>query len=166
MATVTLTETGINKLIARLENAEQLVMPELEAGMTEATTLVRDAEAEYPARGDYHMFGEDPKPFFSPKQQRYFFWALRNGLITVPYQRTGAYAEQWVQRVELDASTVRGIISNSSPIAGLLQGTDQARMFEGVWGKAATIFQEVKPQVRETLRAAARTAMQKLFLGG
>jgi hypothetical protein len=40
----------------------------------------------YPETGD---------GFFTPKQRKWFFWALRNGIIQVPYRRTQATRRAW-----------------------------------------------------------------------
>lgn len=39
--------------------------------------------------------GEPPHHWASEKQRRYVMWAIRNGTIKVPYQRTGKYGESW-----------------------------------------------------------------------
>jgi hypothetical protein len=166
MATVTTGFVALDELIARLENT-QSVMNDLEAGMQQAATLVRDAEAEYPEPGDYHLMGNNPPPFYSERQRRYFFYALRAGMIQVPYPRTGAYGEMWVTSVERMANGIKGIISNTSPIAMLLQGGPgrQARMFEGTWRAAADIFHSMSGEVKNVLRESAVNAIRKWILG-
>lgn len=167
MATVTTDFVALDELIARLENADAVVMPELEAGIEQAATLVREAEATYPQRGEYHMFGDNPAPFFSLKQKKYFFWALRAGIIQIPYVRTGEYGEAWRTAVERVSRGIQATISNASPIAKLLQGGpgEQARMFEGTWRAAEDIFNETRGEVKNVLRERARNAVRKWILG-
>lgn len=72
-----------------------------------------------------------PQPFRTDKSRRYFFWALREGLISVPYRRTGRLANSY--RVEKEGRA-RYTITNSAPYAPLVVGKgSQARYHAGNW---------------------------------
>lgn len=67
------------------------------------------------------------RSFFTAKQQRYFFWALKNGIIDVPYHRTNTLKGGW--RIEGKGRNAR--VTNSVPYAGLVMGDgQQSRMHQ------------------------------------
>lgn len=152
-------------VIARLNSTDELVLAEMENGMQVAVDLLKQAEAEYPPPGDYHLQGNNPPPFFSPRQRRFFFAALRDGTIEVPYRRTGALAAAWKGVVERSGG-VRGIVSNDSPVVGYVMGDrTQSRMFEGAWQRGAEIFNAQRSAVLGVLGDAARRAASKILHG-
>ncbi len=64
--------------------------------------------------------------FFSERQRRWFFAALKSGELQLPYSRTNALADSW--RVEgLTSDHVR--LLNEAPYAGyMIEQTRQSRM--------------------------------------
>jgi hypothetical protein len=82
--------------------------------MTEATAHVQNKIANYPPSP-----GGRPQPFKTEKQRRYFFWALRNGKITVPYKRGGTLGRKWTTEVSADGRT--GRVGNNTPYARVVQ---------------------------------------------
>lgn len=81
-----------------------------------------------------------PQPFKTERQRRWFFWALANGVITVPYQRTGRLANSWRARRQ---GWSDWILENSQAYAALVVGRDkQARYHEGHWWIAEEIIEE------------------------
>lgn len=59
--------------------------------------------------------GKLPGGFKSEKQRRYFFWALREGIIQVPYQRTGTYGRAWnIERIP-DGWMLTGFAQQEGP---------------------------------------------------
>jgi hypothetical protein len=171
MARVTLNAAGLEDLISRLERASSIAAPDLEAGMQEATGILREGMAEYPdypGAGALHLGGTNPAPFYSPKQKRFFFYALHAGLIHPGSgERTGGLAASWQQRVEVSSAGLRGVVWTDSPVAKWVQNqTSQAAMFQGYWQPAQQVYQEKREALKESLRAAARNAMRKLIFGG
>ena len=72
-----------------------------------------------------------PQPFKTDRQRRYFFWALAQGIISVPYQRTGRLANSF--RVERDGAA-QYRITNSAQYAPLVVGKgSQAGYHAGHW---------------------------------
>src|SRR5574341_796765 len=69
---------------------------------------------------------------FTDRSRRYFFWALRNGVISVPYRRTGRLANS-------NAAQHLGLmvwaLTNSAEYAGLVIGPKQATQHAGWWWK-------------------------------
>lgn len=152
--------------IARLEQAGTTLDEGMMGIVGDAVEVLRTAEAEYPDQPEYHLLGDNPAPFFSPKQKRYFFWALARGLIQVPYQRTGQLAAEWQTSVTNEGDgRVRGRVWNDSPIARLVMGdgTDQARMFRGVWQTAQRRYDGVRDEIINLLREGATRLMTGIF---
>ena len=155
------------RVIEALQSTDETVLTELEQGMQGAAELVRAAEATYPEQGNYHLQGPLPGGFFSQKQRRFFFAALRDGTISVPYQRTGALGAAWTSNVERSGNGVRGTVSNdAAPVIGLVMGdSGQARMFEGVWQRGVEIFHAQREAIVGILSDAAHRAIQKIGHG-
>jgi hypothetical protein len=82
--TVTIQDNGT---FTALNNMRSL-QPIAGALLTAAQILKRE-EALYP-RSFPHK-----QPFATDASRRYFFWALKNGVINVPYRRTQALANSW-----------------------------------------------------------------------
>ncbi|MGB8644047.1 MAG: hypothetical protein WCF84_02330 [Anaerolineae bacterium] len=163
--TVTTTFDGWDAMLERLGAAEETISAEMQAGMEEAMTKLREAEAEYPERVNYHLMGDNPRPFYSPKQQRFFFWALKSGAITVPYVRNGELAGSWQQRVEEISGGVRGVVWTDSPIAPMVMGAagEQARMFQNVWTPATQRFDAAQETIVNILSERARRMLGDLL---
>lgn len=149
---------------SNLATLEQTLNEGMMEGMRQAVERLREIEAEYPEPGDYHLLGDNPPPFYSEKQKRFFFWALRNGVITVPYARTGALAAAWQESVESLGDAVVGHVWNDSPIAQLVMGEgEQAQMFQGVWETAQQRFHDAAEELVGILREHANQLMAEAF---
>ena len=102
------------------------------------------------------------QPFKSDKQQRFFFAALRDGRITVPYRRTGLLGRSWQMRVETTPSQVIGILANPTPYGPFVQAPppQQAGYHQGNWRTtddavqkwATGIIRDFQRAVEEALR--------------
>jgi len=83
---------------------------------------LRDEQPPYKYVSRQQAFGVT---FFSDRQRRYFFWALREGIINVPYRRTGALAAGW----KVDVSGTQATVTNAVPSAPYVQSRPrQSRM--------------------------------------
>ena len=63
--------------------------------------------------------------FFTAKQRRFFFWALNNGIINVPYRRTNTLKRGWTI---VRANTKQAKVVNFVSYADLVMGQGQNRM--------------------------------------
>jgi hypothetical protein len=110
-------------------------------------------DVAYPETGD---------GFFSPKQKRWFFWALKHGMIDSPYRRRGKHggiATRWhIIRHNQDVSLV-----NDDPAAMYLYDNDrQARQLGMVgWLKIQEILAWRKKNIEGVLLRAANKAIKK-----
>ena len=75
----------------------------------------------------------------SDRQRRWFFWALKEGKIEVPYKRTGTLGRSWQQRVARETDSIVGVVGSQGQIAPYniyVQGPQQSRMMELIgWKK-------------------------------
>jgi hypothetical protein len=93
--------------------------------------------------------------FKTDKQRKYFFWALREGKIQVPYQRTRTLGKKWTTKVEFINGGVVGTVGNATPYAPRVQSrADQARVHAGHWGTAEDALENLNDQIYETLGEA------------
>lgn len=102
---------GLEETIRKLDGLDDPAV--FHRPMTEATAHVHRVIARYPPSPEGR-----PQPFKTDKQRRYFFWALRNGKITVPYRRTGTAGRKWTTEVSLDGRT--GRVGNNVPYGRVL----------------------------------------------
>lgn len=103
---------GLDAVVLKINGLDDplvLVRP-----MTEAVSHVHNRIAKYPPSP-----GGRPQPFKTEKQRRYFFYAIRAGLIQVPYRRTGTLGRKWTTQVSPDGRT--GRVGNNTPYARVVQ---------------------------------------------
>jgi hypothetical protein len=100
--------------------------------------------------------------FKSDKQRRFFFAALADGRIEVPYKRTQALANAW----KVIGKGYQSIIVNEKPYAGFVMGDDeQANMMkiEG-WKPISKRLKEHMTAIIKAADAAVKKAIRKLNL--
>jgi hypothetical protein len=100
--------------------------------------------------------------FVSDKQRRFFFAALEDGRITVPYKRTQALSNAWT----VIGKGYQSIIANQQPYAGYVMGdNEQANMMrlEG-WKPISKRLKEHMAAIIKTADAAVKKAIKKLNL--
>lgn len=95
------------------------------------------------------------QPFKTDRQRRWFFWALRNGLIAVPYRRTGRLANSW--RAERRGPS-DWLLGNSAEYSGLVIGEGrQSKYHEDNWWTAESL---IKPRTSNLTRMVAQDLMK------
>lgn len=97
------------------------------------------------------------QPFTTAKQRRYFFWALKEGIIKVPYRRTGLLGRRWQFKVEQTVLKTRLSVGNNAPYARIVQGddSDQSHFHKPVWQNTADkVLEENAPLVIADILAA------------
>ncbi|MGQ9491727.1 MAG: hypothetical protein ACUVS6_13725 [Anaerolineae bacterium] len=119
---------GIEQLTAKLGRlaAFNLLRPAMHDSLN---TLWGDL-AQYPRPPERGAF----TGFKSDKQRRWFFAALRQGLIQVPYVRTGTLGRSWTQRIDLTADGMVGRVGTNIAYAPFVQDRErQAEIHRGRW---------------------------------
>jgi len=95
----------------------------------------------------------------SDRQRRWFFWALKEGKIEIPYKRTGTLGRSWQQRVARETDSIVGVVGSQGQIAPYniyVQGPQQSRMMELIgWKKIEDIY---KPHWQKTIAEAKAAA--------
>lgn len=90
-----------------------------------------------------------PQPFKTEKQRRFFFWALREGIIVVPYPRTGRLANSWSANKEGWANWV---LKNSAIYAKFVIAKDtQSNYHKGNWWVAEDVIDEDVSELTKAL---------------
>lgn len=84
-----------------------------------------------------------PQPFVSAKSRRYFFWALRNEKIHVPYQRSGAINALWEVTTLSNGNTkVASKRKGAKWVIG--ENKEQARYHAGNWPSVNDVAESVE----------------------
>ena len=102
------------------------------------------------------------KSFFTRRQQRWFFWALNNGYIRVPYHRTQGLRKAW--RI-IDSGRNSIIVNETQAALYTMDDEKQSRheMLVG-WKIISEILRERRNQIIRRAEAGARKAIKKLGL--
>lgn len=154
MVTKIVGDKALRMKIARLSNPAELV-PTVEAVAVE----VKGAISKYPD-GNQHR----PQPFKSARQRAYFFWALKEGLIEVPYRRGQSPGSE-----DLGQSwTVKGmkgglqqIIGNDTSYGQLVQGPDTQTAYHAETGWKTT-DEVIEEKAEKALREIQKRVDQLL----
>ncbi len=118
-------------------------------------------------------------PFASDKQRRWFFWALSNGIIDVPYRRRGKnsgiqskwHINQKGGSIPIDGGSVANpagyqvILANDDPGAKYVYGDDTQNKLIGRigWKKITVIVEERSKQLSGVVLRAANSALKKVI---
>ncbi len=114
----------------------------LKRATSASVKVLRARLAKYPGKSAGKM------TFVSDKQRRFFFAALREGTIQVPYRRTGTLGRKWTSKVTFTDDDVMGFVGNSTPYAPLVQGFDtQARIHAGNWQTEQGVANESRDEI-------------------
>jgi len=149
-------------------------IPELQRALAKAPGFVQDAVTEDVADYMLNVLREYPpqkrvtrrqaygRTFQSMRQQRWFFWALKNGVIRVPYQRTQAVRRGW-KKV---GSGRELIIANEEEGAfWTMDDYGQARLNKLVgWKKVGDIIRERASQIQRKAEAGVKRGLRKAGL--
>ncbi|CAK0770193.1 hypothetical protein CCP3SC15_400012 [Gammaproteobacteria bacterium] len=138
-----------------------------DAGTEAASNLLLDAlvNKEIP---EYHggitrmsVYGQT---FKTPKMRRWFFWALKSGLINVPYIRRGKSSgiqSSW----RLIGRGAKTTITNQAQGAIYLYDNNRQSRFMGLmgvgWNKIGVILAQYTPQMVRSFANAVRQVIKK-----
>ena len=139
---------GVKETTGALQRIRNL--KRLHAQMIKAVLMLQYVLKYYPPREKgLHI------EFKTEKQRRYFFWALREGKIEVPYRRTRTLGRKWTTKVEHISGGVVGIVGNATPYGPYVQSrADQAQIHAGRWGTVEDALENLEDEIFETLGEA------------
>lgn len=131
----------VDKTLARFRGADILG-----AAFSRIQRPLEEAFKTYPPQS------HKKQPFKTVRQRRYFFWALRTGVLQVPYRRTDKLKRGWRARFDLRGTEATLSISNSVEYAEGVMGKKQWRFHQGTWPQAAVTVKKFEPFVKTALR--------------
>lgn len=115
---------------------------------------------------EYPPVSRRPQPFKTDKQRRYVFWALRKGLIVIPYYRgQNPRSEDMKHRWAINR-IARGVeLRNNASYVQLVHGWQrQADYHKGTgWRTDRSVIEQDGPKIADDVRAAYMTALQKVW---
>lgn len=152
MADIVVTVEGIPELQARLGRA--LSDAVLRGAMTQATALVQRRLAVYPPASHRKMV------WVSEKQRRFFFAALREGTIEVPYRRTGTLGRRWTSAITGSGDNLVGTVGNNTSYGPyVMSRADQAAYHAGVWPVAEDVADQMTDDVLGIFQQAVQAGL-------
>jgi len=156
---IILNQSSLNKAFQRLGTAhmQQVLRPPMEASLLSLQDALTDSPP--PSTGKV--------TFKTARQRRYFFWALKKGVIQVPYQRTGKLGQSWTWKVDTTAHGLRGEIGTNMSYAHWVQrqGT-QARIHRGNWLTDYGAVQQKRDEIGRRFRSAIKATLAAGPSGG
>jgi hypothetical protein len=159
--------TGLDQVQAKLSKLPSALRAEVDIAVANylIDVLVNKEVPPYKHVRRAAAYPETGDGFFSPKQRRWFFWALKHGRIDYPYRRRGKHggiASQWhIIRSGEDLHLV-----NDDPAAVYLYGDQQQARQLGMvgWTKIGIILAWRMKNVQGVLNRAANKAIEKVGL--
>lgn len=116
----------------------------------------RKVLANYPSK----YAGKPKHEWVSEKQRKYVMWAIRQGIIKVPYKRSGRYGQKW-EIVKLENGyMLKNTYAAARWIAGTARGEPQARIHQTRWAAmrptVEDVMQELPKEVQKHITMVAR----------
>jgi len=140
---------GLDLLIAKL--GRLAAFRSLQPAMRDSLNRVWGDVAKYPKSPPEGVF----KGFVSAKQRRWFFAALREGRIEVPYKRTGTLGRSWTMKVDTNIDGIEGWIGTNTIYAPWVQDRNwQAAIHQGRWQTAQDVFEKQRAWIVQRFNRA------------
>lgn len=115
---------------------------------------------QYPSQSYVTRSSAYGAPFFTEKQRRWFFAALRRGEISVPYHRTQGLRESW----NIVGKGRGSIIVNETQAAVFTMGDGTQSRHEKMvgWKTVGALIKERMSRIVQVANGAAKKALKKL----
>ena len=153
---ITITVDGVREVLGRLDNFAgiQVLRPPMEASVNLLLAYMQDYPG--PPQRPY------PQMLRTEKQRRYFFWALRNGLIQVPYVRRGKLGQSWSTSVTATGNSIHGIVGTNLKYAVWVQNSQrQAVIHQQNWRTDRMAIDANRAEILARFRAAIHQSLQR-----
>lgn len=144
---------GMDRITQRFGSLASALHAPMEASLISLQSEVAD---RYPGpyTGGAH--------FVSARQRKYVMWAIKHGVIQVPYVRTGKLGQSWTWHITNTGSGLRGEIGTNLSYARWVQSSQhQARIHRGRWITDA----QAEAAKRAEIVARFRNAIQRAAAG-
>lgn len=140
----------------QLRQVANEVQPVMTAAMEKSVADVKYEFQIYPLqRMGLHLAGPLPGGFYTEKQRRYVLWAIRSGVIVVPYERTNKLSESWQTEVNTTQDEIVGIIYTMLEYAKWVMDADhQVQMFQDYWHTAQDRFDNMADDITQNFADA------------
>jgi hypothetical protein len=155
--------SAIEGLQIAFESATDIWQNEFTRAMQDNNQLLREALADPPAQEHLtrrEVYGE---PFKSDKQRRWFFAALRDGEIQVPYQRTGELASSWQSDVQTGPAGVWGQVWTNLYRARYAEDAYFQSLLLPYWQTAQSVNREAHEALIQRFVQAASAVNRRMF---
>ena len=146
---------GMEELLAKIKTLQEL-KPVI-AAMKAAAVYVKGKAAEYPERKTIARASVYGTPFKTIKQRRWFFWALKNDKIEVPYNRgsspgSEAFGRRWTVSAQNNGLTQ--VVGNNADYGPYLMDPQKQSAYSKAmgWQTTQVIVDETAPVVKEFLQ--------------
>lgn len=156
MIEVTMTIAGVKETIGHIQNFAGI--PVLRPPMEASVNLLLAYMQDYPGPPQRPY----PQMLRTEKQRRYFFWALRNGIIQVPYVRRGKLGQSWTTNVTATGNSLHGIVGTNLKYAVYVQNAQrQAVIHQQNWRTDRMAVDANRAEILERFRAAIRQSIAR-----
>jgi phage gpG-like protein len=151
---------GLDELVKKLDDLKQL--RKVHAGIRAAGMYVKGRLAKYPRRKRVKI--SEIGGWASEKQRRWFFWALKEGKIEVPYRRgispgSEDLASKWTSKY--DKNKFEAVVGNNASYARFVMGDKQTKMMKRIgWKTVETVSKEETKRVQEYVFDAVMRAIK------
>jgi hypothetical protein len=146
--------------LPHLQNLLKAVPPAVQDAITDdLSTYTINVLRAYPPHRYVTRQAAYGRTFQSDKQRRWFFAALKDGRLKIPYPRTQTLSRGWHQV----GRGAQSIIANETPYAGLVMGDgEQSRHAALVgWNTTASILKERERRMDDLAQASAKKGIRK-----
>ena len=147
-------QNTVDRLFRKLDRLAAVNV--LRPPMEESLQSLLDDLTDYPGSPQFPR----ERALRTAKQRRYFFWALKQGIIQVPYVRTGKLGQSWTWEITQTSAGLRGGVGTNLGYAKWVQKEDsQARIHRGNWLTDARAVDQRRAEIGRRFAAAIRRAM-------
>lgn len=102
--------------------------------------------------------------FYSAKQRRYVMWAIRTGIIKIPYKRTRRLAHGWKVKTDwhFRSDRIKATVYNVVPYTRWVMGDRlQAYMHRGYWPTMTEVWKREQAEIRRIIRQTVNAYIRK-----
>jgi hypothetical protein len=155
---------GYEELLRKLETLGQL--KQVGAAVKAGTAHLAGKMKVYPAQRRLTRQAVYGRSFVSDRQRRYFFYALKNGLIQVPYRRgqsPGSRNLKQTWTVTMSNNDLTGEAGTNTPYAPLVQGEGTQTKYHAAvgWKTEQTVLAEESDKVVGLIHDAIEQAINE-----
>ena len=139
----------VSEVLAKLD--PEKMRHEVEVALGGAADIIRAGVKQYPSRQS-----TGPQQWKSEKQRRWFFAALREGKIQVPYRRTGKLGQSWTKRIDRGSTWPAAVIGTHMAYAPYVQDADRQTAMHArtPWPTAQGVAEEKSDEVVRFIKKA------------